>query len=191
METWNKYEPQRIRIFTHEESPLALENLSAFLYDLVLMHDRLFLLLSTDYKGKIPSGLAFYRRNGRPIEKPDKLQISLIIKESPILIEIIVPAILVGVPTFALTFIKILEKIADWNEDRAIKRIDRQTKEIELHRLIQEETEFSSMQRHPAESEQLKNSLVKDTIRLSSNDQLGIKRVETLPMRDDDPEHRH
>ena len=191
METWNKYKSHRIRIFTDEESPLTLENLSAFLYDLVLIHDRLFLLLSTDYKGKIPSGLAFYRRNGRPIKKPDKLQISLIIKESPTLIEIIVPAILVGVPTFALTFIKILEKIADWNEDRAIKRIDRQTKEIELHRLIQEETEITLMQRHPAESEELKNSLVKDAIRLSANEQLSIKRIEFLPMPDDDPEHSH
>jgi hypothetical protein len=191
MEIRTKYKPQHILITTDEAPPLALENLSAFLYDLVLIHDRLFLLLSTDYKGKVPSGLAFYRRKGRPIKKSERLQVSLITKKSPPLIEIIVPAILLGAPTFAWTFFKILEKVADWNEDRAIKRIDRQIKEIELHRLIREETEITLMQRHPDESEEIKNSLVKDVIRVDANEQLGIKRVEILPMPDDDREHPH
>jgi len=182
MDTQSEYKPQRIRITTDEDSPLALENLSAFLYDLVLFHDRLFLLLSTDYKGKIPSGLAFFRRKGRPIKKSDRLQISLITKESPLLIELIITSILVGVPTFALTFIKILEKLSDWNDDRAIKRIDRLTKEIELRRLIREETERTLLQRHPDEAIEIENSLVKDAMRLGTNEQLGIKKVEALPM---------
>ncbi len=181
MNAQSDYKTQPVRITIDEGSPLALENLSAFLYDLVLIHDRLFLLLSPDYKGKIPSGLAFYRRNRRPIGKSDRLQISLITKESPLLIEVIITAVLVGIPTFALTFIKILEKIRDWNDDKAIKKIDRLTKEIELHRLIQEETERAQLQRNPDEAIEIKNSLVKDAIRLGSNEQLYIKKVESPP----------
>lgn len=189
METPTGYNPHRIRIFTDEDSLLALENLSAFLYDLVLIHDRLFLLLSTDDTVKVPSGLAFYRRGGRPIDKSDKLRVSLITKDSPLSVELIVSAVLVGIPTFAFTFMKILEKVADWNHDRAIKRVDRQIKEIELDQLISQETEGILMKRHPDEAQEIKNSLAKDVIRLHANEQLRIRRVEFLPIPDDDPDH--
>jgi len=178
--------PYRIKITAVEEEPLELGNLTSFLYDLVLLHDRLLLILSDEYEYKSHLTLFFYRRGGRPVRKYDRLQVKLITKESPFSIELIIPAAAAAVG-LAWTLTKIIEKWADWKEDRAIKRLQRrsleldiQRKERELRQLISENIGTKLLQRYPREAQEIKERVVRDAIRLGTNEQLLIDKSETL-----------
>jgi hypothetical protein len=178
--------PYRIKIIAAEEAPLELGNLTAFLYDLVLLHDRLLLILSDEYDYHQHLTFLFYRRTGRPIRKSDRLQVKLVTKESPFTIELIIAAA-VAVPSVGLTLVKIIEKLADWQEERAIKRLERQNRELdirrkewELRKLIEHDVEPILSQKYPNEAGGIENAIVRDTLRLETNEQLKIGKVETL-----------
>lgn len=175
MNNESEYEPQRIRIFTDEDLPLALESLSAFLYDLVIIHDRL-LLFSPEYNYQVPSGLNFYRRYGRKINKSDRLQISLITNKSPIFIEILVAsASIVGL---LWTVLKIVEKFQDWSDEKAIKRLDRKIKELQYRKLLREELEHHYPRLDRDQKDYFIAMLLRDVLRLDMNEQVRIKKVE-------------
>jgi hypothetical protein len=187
MNTSRRYEvPYRIKIIAVEEAPLELGNLTAFLYDLVLLHDRLLLILSDEYDYKHHLTFFFYRRTGRPIRKSDRLQVKLITKESPFAIELIIPAA-VAIAGLGWTLVKMLEKLADWKEDRVIKRLQRRSleldierKEWELRELIRENVRQKLLKRYPGEAEEIEERVVRDAVRLGTNEQLAIDKVETL-----------
>jgi hypothetical protein len=229
MVTDNRVEnkPTRIRIITAEDSPLELSSLSSFLYDLVIVHDRLLMLSSNEYP--IPrSGSYFYSRKRGSIKEKDRLQVTRITKESPTAIELMLPyaAYAATLTTFSLTFIRILQFFADRKEDRANKALDTQIKQAQLRKLLQDELDrallanrldsaernedtfqedikrrlpenpsISSKQTEGAltkdnghnlspyqESsvQQAEEDLMKDIMRLGSNKQIKIKRVETI-----------
>jgi hypothetical protein len=183
--------PCQIRITTIEMEPLELGNLTAFMYDLVLLHDRLLLILSDEYEYRYHLSPFFYRRTGRPVRKLDRLQVKLVTKKSPFIIELIIASTAAGL---AWTLIKILEKLTDWKEDRAIKRLERRKLELEVERLklpahledselrdLVEESLGSALSRkHPKTAKNIENAVMRDAHRLGTNEQLAIDRVEIL-----------
>lgn len=192
MSTESKKTPYRIRITAVEEVPLELGKLTAFLYDLVLLHDRLILILSDEYDYRHHLTFFFYRRTGRPIRKSDRLQVKLITKESPFSIELIIPAA-VAVAGLGWTLVKIIEKLADWKEDRAIKRLQKQNLELdaerkkwELRQLIDENIRQKLFQKYPTEAKEIEERVDRDVVRLGTNEQVAIDKVETLETIGDD-----
>jgi len=157
-----------IRITATEDSTLALENLSSFLYDIVLVHDRLLLFFNGNYHFAALSGLPFYRRNRRPIDKSERLEISLINKQSPLVIEIAVATAIL-----AWTLIQILRALIDW-------KLDRQIKEEQLRKLILENIQQSNSLKLPDSYMEFERGLIKDIKRLGMNEQVNIKEVDDI-----------
>lgn len=149
--------PQAIKIVAEEEGVLELDNLSSFLYDLVLLHDRLLLSLSDEYDYRYHSLFYFYRRRGRRIKKSDKLLVKLITKESPFMILVVIGAA-ASVVGLSWTLIKILEKLRDWKDCVGQKLFEK----------------------YPDEMERIINLTIRDVLRLSENEQLKISEVKTL-----------
>ena len=174
----DKKNPYRIRITAIEDAPLELGSLTVFLYDLVLLHDRLLLILSDEYDYRRHLTLSSYRRAGRPIRKPDRLQIKLITKESPFAAELIIPAAAV----VGWTLVQIVEKLVDWKDNRAIKRLQRRSLElgVELREPRREYIGRKLLQRYPGEAEEIEERVIRDAVRLGTNEQVMIDRVETL-----------
>lgn len=183
--------PYRLRLTLTEvgEEPLTMLSLSAFLYDLLMLHDRL-ILLSSKYDYAYNPSWWFYGRQARLKIKPsDRLQVEIITRKSPFIVEILIPsaALCAGA---ALTFIKILEKRRDWDDDEAIKKLTRENLEldkvikmrrIELSELQREKLESSRLPTElPHEEDEIEISVVKDRKRLIDNEQLQITDVEIL-----------
>lgn len=178
--------PQAIKIVAEEEGVLELDNLSSFLYDLVLLHDRLLLSLSDEYDYKYHFKFYFYRRTGRRIKKSDKLFVKLITKESPFVILVVIGAA-ASVAGLAWTLIRILEKLRDWKVDKEIKRLqkedlllDKHIKQQELRGLLKDYVGEKLYGKYPDEVEQIIDLTIRDVLRLSENEQLQITEVETL-----------
>lgn len=165
--------PRIIRITADEESPLALESLSNFLYDIVLLHDRIHLL---SYKSpyEIATGLPFNRRGGRPIKKSERLQVTFVSKESPLIIEIVGSSVVA-----ILGLIKIVSLLADWNHDREIKKLTKEIKKAELRRILRKEAKELRPNGHPDEIQKIEDILIRDVSRLDNNEQIKITKVET------------
>lgn len=178
--------PQTIKIMADEEGIIELDNLSSFLYDLVLLHDRLLLSLSDEYDYKYHSTFYFYRRTGRRIKKSDKLVVKMITKESPFVILVVIGAA-ASVAGLSWTLVKILEKLRDWKVDKEIKQLqkdnlilDKYIKQQELRSLLEDYVGEKLLEKHPDEVEQIINSTIRDVLRLSENAQLQITEVEAL-----------
>ncbi len=178
--------PQAIKIMAKEEGTLELDNLSSFLYDLVLLHDRLLLSLSDEYDYRYHSSLYFYRRGGRRIKKTDKLFVKQITKESPFVILMVIGAA-ASVVGLSWTLIKILEKLRDWKVDEEIKRLQRENlsldkyiKQQELRSLLEDHVGQKLLEKYPDEVEEIINRTIRDALRLSENEQLKITEVKTL-----------
>lgn len=178
--------PFWVRITAKEESSLELGNLSAFLYDLVILHDRLIMLLSEEYAYKNYLSFYFYRRSGRPIKKPDRLQVMRISKESPLSVDLLIPAA-IAVPGLSWTLIQILEKIADWKNDRAIKQLGKRSleldvarKEIEFRQSVERDFTDIFSHKYSDQTQQIVDAIVKDALRLGNNEQITIDKVESF-----------
>lgn len=178
--------PRAMKIIAEEKGILELDNLSSFLYDLVLLHDRLLLSLSDEYDYKYHSNFYFYRRTGRGIRKSDKLFVKLVTKESPFIILLVIGAA-ASVIGLSWTFIKILEKLRDLKLEKEIKELhrdnlalDKHIKQLELRKLLEEYVEIKLRRKYPEEVEEIINRTIRDVLRLSENEQLKIAEVETL-----------
>ena len=178
--------PQAVKIIAEEKGILELDNLSSFLYDLVLLHDRLLLSLSDEYDYKYHSTFYFYRRTGRRIKKSDKLLVKRVTKESPFVILVIIGAA-ASVVGLSWTLIKILEKLRDWKVEKEIKRLqkenlvlDKYIKQQELRSLLEDSVGEKLLEKYPDDVEQIIDRTIRDVLRLSENEQLKIAEVKTL-----------
>jgi len=123
--------PRSFRITATEEKSLEVGNLSAFLYDLVLLHDRMLMSVSEKYDYRYPT-YYFYSRNSRKrIEKSDRLQVKIIKRESPISLVLDIPAA-IETAIFALLLIKILRESVGVIRDRKAHEINMALQEERL-----------------------------------------------------------
>ena len=185
----------RLTLTEVEQEPLTMLSISSFLYNLLVLHDRL-ILLSSRYDYAYDSSWWFYGRQARKrIKKADRLQVDLITRKSPFIIEVLIPAAgVIGISLGSIwTFIQILEKLRDWDDDKAIKQLtrkhlesdvigrspQRQLDELPPKKIEQEDDEFLTIEQEEVE-EKIEDTIMKDTKRISDNEQLKITRVEIL-----------
>jgi len=170
MKNSTKHNSQPIQILTDEDTPLQLENLSMFLYDLVIIHDRL-LLFSPYYGYQVPFGLNFYRRFGRHIEESDKLQVSLITSQSPIFIEVVTNAADIATLFLAaLEIAKLVQKVVGRPRQKRMDKL--------IYQLLTDELEHHYPHVPPHLRHQFIMRLSRDISRLCTNKQITIKKLE-------------
>src|SRR5262245_61690562 len=95
--------------FSEDETPFLLD-ITNLLYDIELAYDFCVLLTEDEYSGYKFSQRFWYRK-GRPLRNEHRLRIRRIVKQSPLLIEVIIPSSLGAL--WAL--LQIIEKVRNWN----------------------------------------------------------------------------
>lgn len=182
--------PYRLRLTLTEvgEDPLTMLSLTSFLYDLLVLHDRL-VLFSSKYKYYYNPHWSFKNRSARErISKSDRLQVELITKKSPFIIDILIPTAAVCAGT-ALTLIKILEKRRDWANDKDIKRLTKESLEMDVIKKRRDlgieqqldKNEYAQLFTGARyEKGDIEDGILEDTKRIDSNEQLEITDIEIL-----------
>jgi hypothetical protein len=145
--------------FSDEEFPL-LQDVSTLLYDLTLTHD--FGALLTSYERPYYSfGTTFWYRNGRPVPRAEKIRAARVVKESPLLLEVVIPSL--GALWILL---QILEKVAD-------------------RPLVREklEREVTKLRREDASHRQTVSDMHVEFLRRLENDPAALRIAEQLEQR--------
>lgn len=92
--------------FSDEELPLLLD-VSSLFYDLQLAHD-FGALFAAQERLSYSFSTTFWFRNGRPVPKSEQIRAARIVKESPLLLEVVAPGLMA-----LWILIQILEKASD------------------------------------------------------------------------------
>ena len=111
--------------FTEEKEPYLLD-VSSMLYDLGLAHDLSVLLSQPEYESYRFTRY-FWFRNNRPIKRSHRIRTVRISKQSPLLLEVVIP--MLGA---ILILIQIFEKVSNW-------KLNREKLELEVKKLRAEE----------------------------------------------------
>jgi hypothetical protein len=130
--------------FSEEAKPFLLD-VASLLYDIELSHDFGVLLVEPDYKS-FEFSRFFWFRQGRPIKPQHRARAARIVKQSPLLLEVVIPSL-----GALWVLLQIIEKISNWplskekleleveklrrERDEARERI-RQQYADQLHRLV-------------------------------------------------------
>jgi len=115
-------------VFSEESRPLLLD-ISSLLYDFELLHDFSLILCAEDYSNYTFSRL-FWFRNGRPIITDHRVRVARIVKESPLIIELVLAGISVGSGALWV-LLQATEKIQNW-------RLSREKLKLEVEKLRME-----------------------------------------------------
>jgi hypothetical protein len=94
--------------FSEERNPFLLD-ITSLLYDIELAYDFCVLLTENEYRRYNFSGF-FWFRNGRPLRNEHRLRIARIVKQSPLILEVVIPSL---AALWAL--LQIIEKVRNWN----------------------------------------------------------------------------
>lgn len=112
-----------------EESEPYLLDISGLLYDLELAHDLATLTANKEDYPQYTFGRYFWYRNGRPVKDQHRIRALHIVKQSPLLLEVVIPSL--GALWILL---KIFEKVSNWE-------LNREKLELEVRKLRREEQE--------------------------------------------------
>lgn len=93
-----------------EEKESFLLDISSMLYDFELAHDFAVLVENQETYRDYKFNRFFWYRNGRPIKKEHRIRALKIVKQSPLIIEVLIPTI--GAVWGVL---KIIEQVSTWN----------------------------------------------------------------------------
>lgn len=97
--------------FVEDKYPLLLD-ISSLMYDLVLAHDFGVIITEEEYSD-YKFNQYFWYRQGRPIKPYHKIRASRIVKESPLVLEVIVASI-----GGLWVLLQIIEKVQNWPLNR-------------------------------------------------------------------------
>ncbi len=112
--------------FREEEKRPKLGDISYLLYNLELLHDLSLIVSLKEYKDyKIPP--SFWYRGGRPLKDEHKERTIRIVKESPLVLEVII-----GAPAAALILLKAAREIDTWMIER--EKLKEEKKKAEAER---------------------------------------------------------
>lgn len=119
--------------FREEKQSLMLDITSLF-YDLELLHDLSVLVSEEEYKD-FHFSQNFWHMNGRPIKDYHRLKVARIIKNSPLILEVVIPSL-----GAIWVLLQIIEKIRNWDLNREkleleVKKL-RRDEEMNRHKLI-------------------------------------------------------
>ncbi|MCK4732185.1 MAG: hypothetical protein KAT65_06965 [Methanophagales archaeon] len=110
--------------FKEAKRPFLLD-ISSLFYDFELLHDFAVILTYEDYFNYSLTQRFFWYRNGRPIKSGHKLKSSKIIKESPLIIGVVIGAI--GAIWILL---QAIDKISSWKLNR--KKLQLEIEKLQL-----------------------------------------------------------
>lgn len=120
----------KVKLMFSEEKRPYLSDISSLLYDFELLHDFSLLLCADDYSGYKFSRFFWYR-NGRPLKADHKVRTTKILKESPLIVELIIAevAVLCGA---LWAFVQAIEKISNrkLNKEKLILEVKKLEREI-------------------------------------------------------------
>jgi len=111
--------------FREDEEPFLLD-VSSLIYDFELAYDFSVILAEEEYS-KYDFNRFFWYRTGRPLKNHHRARAARIVKESPLLLEVILPSL-----TAIWVLIQIIEKISNWE-------INRKKVKMEVRKLQREE----------------------------------------------------
>ena len=171
--------PRVLRLTVSESTDLDLSFFSAFLYDLVVLHDRIALAMSPEYEKPrwLTEGRYFFSRRARSIiRRGDRLKLGHISRSSPLTVELVL-AIAAGVPGAAIVFMKVLQKARDWKEEGRMPRLKREDMELDVAR---KRLELSLILREAGVrgDEEILEQVAEDVRRVISNQQVELLGVE-------------
>jgi hypothetical protein len=113
-----------------EPENLFLLDVTSLLYDIELAYDFCVLLTADEYK-EYEFTRFFWFRNARPLKGEHRLRLVRIVKQSPLLLDVIVPSL--GALWILL---QIFEKVRNWNlaHEKLKLEVDKLRREQEKHR---------------------------------------------------------
>lgn len=188
-------EPFRIRITTNEEKHPSLSDISTlsdisiFLWDLVLLHDRLALAFLGAPSANTLSPRFVSRGARRLLESEQKLRLTTLAMESPLIVEVALGVHLVGMGIgVGWGILKVIEKIRDIQikgEQLAnLRRQNEEARKRDIQGTINEfSKDFRSNEYLLSEKENLEHLLTEDADRLAANRSVRIVKVEVVEYR--------
>ncbi len=114
--------------FQEEKEPYLLD-ISSMLYDLELAHDFSVILANSETYKKYQFDRYFWYRKGRPLLKEHRIRVLKIVKQSPLLLEVVIPSL-----GAIWILVQILDKVSNW-------RLNRKKLKLEVDKLQREEQE--------------------------------------------------
>nr|WP_320114046.1 hypothetical protein [uncultured Desulfuromonas sp.] len=108
----------QLRMEFTEKEKVYLSDVSNLLYDFVLLHDFSVLISEPEYKNYSFTQYFFYRK-GRPLKEEHKAIGHTIVKNSPLLLEVIIPSL-----GAAWVLLQIFEKVANFSLNREKLRLE-------------------------------------------------------------------
>jgi hypothetical protein len=103
----------------HEDNEPYLLDISSMLYDLELTHDFAVIIANRNTYANYRFNRYFWYRKGRPVLKEHKIRALRIVKQSPLLLEVVIPSL--GAIWILL---QIFEKISNWDLNKEKLRLE-------------------------------------------------------------------
>jgi len=128
----------------HEDKEPYLLDISSMLYDIELTHDFSVIIANKELYSNYHFNRYFWYRKGRPILKEHRIRALRIIKESPLILEVVIPSL--GAIWILL---QIFEKISNWNLNKEKLRLEVDKLRREEITTKREEIEIYSDQQWP------------------------------------------
>jgi len=113
--------------FSEEDNPFLLD-IASLLYDIELSHDFGVLLAEPDYKS-FEFSRFFWFRQGRPVKPQHRARAARIVKQSPLLLEVVIPSL-----GALWVLLQIFERVSNWS-------LSREKLELEVEKLHRERDE--------------------------------------------------
>jgi hypothetical protein len=132
----------------HEDKESYLLDISSMLYDLELTHDYSVITANKELYSNYHFNRFFWYRKGRPILKEHRIRALKIVKESPLIIEVVIPSL--GAIWILL---QIFEKISNWNLNKEKLRLEVDKLHREEMTAKREEIEICSDKQWPGNIE--------------------------------------
>jgi len=129
--------------FSNDEKPYLLD-ITSLLYDLELAHDFGVLATESEYRD-YEFNRFFWYRHGRRIRPVHRVRAARIVKQSPLLIEVVIPSL-----GALWVLLQIIEKVSNWKLSREKLEL-----EIDKHRWEQGERRETVRQRYSDQLSQL------------------------------------
>lgn len=144
--------------FDEDKEPYLLD-ISSMLYDLELSHDFSVIIANKELYTNYHFNRYFWFRKGRPILQQHRMRALRIVKESPLILEVVIPSL--GAIWILL---QIFEKISNWNLNKEKLRLEVEKLRRELNGTKHEENVSFSEQRWPGNIEMHPHEIEKKLI---------------------------
>jgi len=114
--------PSEIVLRAEPLGPIEVEELGNFLRDLVFLHDRLWIIGSKEHADYPLDASFFYTRSGRPLPPEQRLRLTVISKQSPLELQLVIQSAFLGLSA-AWLFFQLIRGMVLLPGERRIQRL--------------------------------------------------------------------